>query len=37
MVKLSSGILAEEYPDSWVMPGVLAIVMFGLGNVIAAF
>ena len=46
MVTLSSGtIFAEEYPDSWasrlpfeswVMPGVLAIVVFGLGNIIAA-
>ena len=46
MVKSSSGtIFAEEYPDSWtfslpfdswVMPGVLAIVIFGLGNIIAA-
>ena len=44
MVKSSSGIFAEEYPDSrasrlpfdsWVMPGVLAIVIFGLGNIIA--
>jgi len=46
MVMLSSGtIFAEEYPDSWasrlpfdswVIPGVLAIVIFGLGNIIAA-
>ncbi len=42
MVILSSGtIFAEEYLDSWasrlpfdswVMPGVLAIVIFGIGN-----
>lgn len=36
MVKSSSGIFAEEYPDSWVMPGVLAIVIFWLGNIIVA-
>lgn len=45
MVKSSSGIFAEEYPDSWasrlpfeswVMPGVIAIVIFGMGNIIAA-
>ena len=46
MVTSSSGtIFAEKYPDSWasnlpfdswVMPGVLAIVIFGLGNIIAA-
>lgn len=45
MVKSSSGIFAEEYPESWasslpfeswVMPGILAIVIFGLGNMIAA-
>ena len=45
MVRSSNGIFAEEYPaswatrlpfDSWVMPGVLAIVIFGLGNIIAA-
>lgn len=46
MMMLSSGtIFAEEYPDnwvdrlpfdSWVMPGVLAIVIFGLGNLQAA-
>ncbi|QKY71572.1 hypothetical protein Len3610_02630 [Lentibacillus sp. CBA3610] len=44
MVKSSSGIFVE-YPDrwasrlpfdSWVMPGILAIVIFGLGNIIAA-
>ena len=37
MVKSSGGIFAEDYPDSWILPGVLAIVIFGLGNVIAAF
>lgn len=46
MVTSSSGtIFAGEYPESWasnlpfnswVMPGVLAIVIFGLGNIIAA-
>ncbi|WP_330949625.1 hypothetical protein [Virgibacillus sp. MG-45] len=45
MVQLSSGIFAEPYPknwaeklpfDSWVMPGILAIIIFGLGNIIAA-
>ena len=46
MVTSSSGtIFAGEYPDSWasrlpfdswVMPGVLSIVIFGLGNSIAA-
>ncbi|WP_391122643.1 hypothetical protein [Psychrobacillus sp. L3] len=46
MVLSSSGtIFAEKYPDSWasrlpfdswVMPGVLAIVIFGLGNILAA-
>jgi len=45
MMKSGSGIFAEEYPeswasslpfDSWVMPGVLAIFIFGLGNIIAA-
>lgn len=46
MVMSSSGtIFAEEYPDSWaaslpfdswLMPGILAIVIFGLGNIIAA-
>lgn len=46
MVTLKSGtIFAEPYPDSWaanltfdswVMTGVLAIVIFGLGNIVAA-
>lgn len=46
MITSSSGtIFAESYPDSWaanlpfdswVMPGILAIVIFGLGNIIAA-
>ncbi|WP_438317020.1 hypothetical protein [Sporosarcina sp. FA9] len=46
MITSSSGtIFAEPYPDSWasnlpfnswVLPGVLAIVIFGLGNIIAA-
>ena len=46
MVMLRKGtIFGEAYPDSWasklpfdswVMPGILAIVIFGLGNVIAA-
>lgn len=46
MITLSSGtIFAEPYPDSWasnlpfdswVLPGILAIVIFGLGNIIAA-
>ena len=46
MVTLKSGtIFADGYDDnwaaklpfdSWVMPGVLAIVIFGLGNIIAA-
>ncbi|MBE1557180.1 hypothetical protein [Sporosarcina limicola] len=45
MVRSRSGIFAEEYPDSWasslpfeswVMPGVLTIVIFGLGNIVAA-
>lgn len=46
MVMSSSGtIFAEEYPESWasvlpfaswVMPGILAIVIFGLGNLLAA-
>ena len=46
MIRSSSGtIFAEPYPDSWafnlpfdswVLPGVLAIVIFGLGNIIAA-
>jgi hypothetical protein len=46
MVMSSSGTtFAEEYPDSWalklpfeswVMPGILAIVIFGLGNLLAA-
>ncbi|WP_228548243.1 hypothetical protein [Sporosarcina obsidiansis] len=46
MVMSRSGtIFAEEYPDSWasrlpfdswMMPGILAIVIFGLGNIIAA-
>src|SRR5699024_10866564 len=46
MVTLKSGtIFAEAYPDSWaanlpfdgwVIPGVLAIVIFGSGNIVAA-
>ena len=46
MVMLRNGtIFGEPYPDSWasklpfdswVMPGILAIVIFGVGNVIAA-
>lgn len=46
MIRASNGtIFAEPYPDSWasnlpfdswVLPGVLAIVIFGLGNLIAA-
>ncbi|MEH7384659.1 hypothetical protein V7147_04475 [Bacillus sp. JJ1521] len=45
MVNSSYGIFAEEYPeswsstlpfDSWVVPGILAIVIFGLGNITAA-
>ena len=46
MVMLRKGtIFGEAYPDSWasklpfdswVMPGILAIVIFGVGNVIAA-
>ncbi|MEH7346823.1 hypothetical protein V7122_23620 [Bacillus sp. JJ1532] len=45
MVSSSHGIFAEEYPDSWsstlpfdswVVPGILAIVIFGLGNITAA-
>lgn len=45
MVGLSSGIFGEGYPeswaanlpfDSWVMPGILAVLIFGLGNLIAA-
>lgn len=45
MVRSNDGIFAEGYPeswasslpfDSWVMPGILAIVIFGLGNIIAA-
>lgn len=45
MVSSSSGTFGEEYPESWaanlpfeswVMPGILAIVIFGLGNLIAA-
>ncbi|HSI68340.1 MAG TPA: hypothetical protein VK947_13015 [Planococcus sp. (in: firmicutes)] len=44
MVTSSSG-FGQDYPDSWaanlpfeswVMPGILAIVIFGLGNLIAA-
>ena len=47
MVMLSNGtIFAEAYPEnwaerlpfnSWVMPGVLALVIFGLGNILAAY
>lgn len=45
MVRSNYGIFAEEYPDSWasnlpfdswVMPGILAIIIFGLGNIIAS-
>ncbi len=45
MVRSNSGIFAEKFPDSWaanlpfdswVLPGILAIVIFGLGNIIAA-
>ena len=45
MVRSNYGIFAEQYPeswannlpfDSWVMPGILAIVIFGLGNIIAS-
>lgn len=46
MVTSSSGTIFDEpYPDSWasnlpfeswVLPGVLAIIIFGLGNIIAA-
>ncbi|CAM3191996.1 hypothetical protein FITA111629_09155 [Filibacter tadaridae] len=46
MITSSNGtFFADPYPDSWVsnlpfdswvMPGILAIVIFGLGNIIAA-
>lgn len=45
MVRSNSGLFSEEYPeswatnlpfDSWVMPGILAITIFGLGNIIAS-
>lgn len=45
MITSVSGTIFEPYPgswasnlpfDSWVMPGVLAIVIFGLGNIVAA-
>lgn len=45
MTTTNYGIFAEEYPKewlsilpftSWVIPGIIAIVVFGLGNMIAA-
>ena len=45
MVRSDYGIFSGEFPeswatnlpfDSWVMPGILAITIFGLGNIIAS-
>lgn len=45
MILSRNGIFAEEYPkewlskvpfESWVLPGIIGILVFGLGNLIAA-